>query len=61
MFMVPTGAAGKKFINKIARILNLWINDTPLKNNVLKAIHIIPALLIQRSRRSQKQEHILST
>lgn len=61
MFMVPTGAAGKKFINKIARILNLWITDTPLKNNVLKAIHIIPALLIQRSRRSQKQEHILST
>ena len=31
IFMVPTGSAGKKFIDEISRILNLWTNNTPLK------------------------------
>ena len=44
--MVPTGAAGKKFIDEIARLLNLWTNDTPLKNIALKATHVTPALLL---------------
>lgn len=33
IFMVPSGAADKKFINKIAGIRNLWTNDTVLKKN----------------------------
>lgn len=31
IFMVPLGAADKKFINEIAGIRNLWTNDTVLK------------------------------
>ena len=52
--MVPTGAAHKKFINEIAGILNFWTNDTPLKNNVLKAMHIMPALLLQKRGKKSK-------
>lgn len=33
IFMVPSGAADKKSINKIAGIRNLWTNDTVLKKN----------------------------
>ena len=46
--MVPTRAAGKIFIDEISRLLNLWTNDTPLKNTVLKAIHVMPALFQQK-------------
>ena len=43
MFMMPTRAAGKKLIDEISRLLNLWTNDTPLKNIALKGIHVMPA------------------
>ena len=36
IFMVPSGAADKKSINKIAGIRNLWTNDTVLKKNYWK-------------------------
>ena len=49
IFMVPTGAADKKITDQISRLLNLWTNDTSLKNIALKAINIMPALLLQKS------------
>ena len=58
--MVPTGAAaGKKFFDEISRILNLWTNNTPLKNIALKAIHVMPALLLQKpSQTSKAKDHL---
>ena len=56
--MVPTGGAGKKFINEIARLLNLWTNDTRLKKNILKEIYIIPALLLQKPSKSKARKHL---
>ena len=59
IFMVPTRAAGKKFIDDISRLLNLWTNDTPLKNIALKAIHVVPALLLQKpSKPSKAKDHL---
>ena len=46
--MVPSGGGDKKFIKEITRLINLWTNDSPLENIALKAIHIMPALLLQR-------------
>ena len=34
IFMVPTGAAGKKLMDEISRLLNLRTNNTPLKNSI---------------------------
>ena len=42
IFLLPTGAAGKKSINEITRIMYLWINDTPMKDIAFKAIHVMP-------------------
>ena len=57
--MVPTGAAGKKIIHQISRLLNLWTNDTSLKNIALKAIHIMPALLLKKSSKTSKaKDHL---
>ena len=59
MFIVPTGAAGKKFIDEISRLLNLWTNDTPLKNIALKAIYVMLALGLQKpSKTSNAKDHL---
>ena len=33
---------------KMCRLRLLWMNDTPRKNIALKAIHVRPALLLQK-------------
>ena len=48
LFMIPSGAVGKKYIEEITRLLKLWIHDSPLKSIALKAIHVMPALLLQK-------------
>ena len=56
--MVPTGSAGKKFIDEISKILNLWTNNTPLKNIALKANRVMPVLLLQKpSKTSKAKDH----
>ena len=52
IFMVPSGGGGKKFIKEITRLINLWTNNSPLENIALKAIHVMPALLLQKSNKN---------
>ena len=47
-FMVPTGASRKTFIDEITRLFDHWTNDTLLKSIALKAIYVMPALLLQK-------------
>ena len=49
------GAAGKNY-NDVARLLKLWINDTLLRNIALKAVHVMPALLLQKPSKSSKSK-----
>ena len=59
MFMVPSGGGGKKFIKEITRLINLWTDDSPLENIALKAIHVLPALLLQKSiKNSKAKDHV---
>ena len=59
MFLLPTGAAGKKFIAELTRLMYAWVNDTPMKNIALKAIHVMPALILQKpSKRSKAKDHL---
>ena len=37
LFLLPTGATWKSFINKMRRIINAWVYDTPIKDIALKA------------------------
>ena len=46
--MVPTGASRKTFIDEITRLFDHWTNDTLLKSIALKAIYVMPALLLQK-------------
>ena len=44
--MLPSGAAGRRFINELNRIVNLWTNKSPLKYVETKTIHAMPDLLM---------------
>ena len=47
-FLLPSGSAGKKFIREMTRLINAWNNNTALKNIALKAVMIMPSLLLQK-------------
>ena len=53
IFMVTTG---KEFIDEISKFLNLWTNNTPLKNIALTEIQVVPALLLQNQVKHQTQK-----
>ena len=60
LFMVPTGTAGKKFINEATKMLNFWTVNSPLKLIALKALHIMPALLLQKPSKTLKSKDHLA-
>ena len=61
LFMMPNGAPGEKYIKEITRLLKLWIQDLLLKSIALKAIHIMPALLLQKPSKNLKlKDHLVS-
>ena len=59
VFMLPSGAAGKRYVEEVTRLMKLWIQDTPLKSISLKAAHVMPALLLQKPSKSSKtKDHL---
>ena len=50
LLMMPSGATGKKYIEETTRLLKFWIQDSPRKSIALKAIHVMPSLLLQKPR-----------
>eukprot|EP00111_Clytia_hemisphaerica_P021772 TCONS_00064018-protein len=58
LFRLPSGNAGKRFIRELSRLINSWVEDSSIKTISLKAIMIMPALLLQKpSRKSKSKEH----
>ena len=59
LFMHPNGAAGKKFIREVTRLLNSWYENSALARISMKAVHIMPALLLQKpSSSSKSKDHV---
>ena len=57
---LPTGAAGKRFINEMMQN-SPWVYDTPIKNIALKALHVMPAWLMQKpTKNSKSKKHLQS-
>lgn len=54
IFMLPNGATGKEYIGEVTRLLNAWVDNSPIGIVSMKAIHIMPALLLQKHRRVPK-------
>ena len=59
LFMLPKGASGKEYIRELTRLVNEWVNDSPIKSCSLYAIHCMPALLLQKpSKTSKSKDHV---
>ena len=58
LFLLPSGIAGKQFIEECTRLINDWANNAPLKPIALKALMIMPSLLLQKvSKTSKAKDH----
>ena len=59
MFLIPSGAAVKAYINEITRLMNAWNNNSSIGNIALKALHLMPRLLLEKPRKTSKtKDHI---
>ena len=43
-------------LEEVTRLMKLWINDTLLRKMALKAVHVMPALLLQKPSKSSKSK-----
>ena len=58
LFLLPIEATGKRFINEITQMIHAWVYDTPIKDIPLKALHVMPAFLLQKpSKNSKSTDH----
>ena len=61
MFLLPTGKAGKSYIDEMTRLMNKWLHKVPTQNIAFKIIMIIPSLLLQNpSKSSKSKEHLIT-
>ena len=59
MLLLPSIAAGKAYITEVTRLVNAWNNNSPLADISIKAIHLMPGLLLQKSSKTLKmKDHI---
>ena len=59
LLMLPSGSAGKQFIEETTKLMNEWLYGSPLKDTAFKAILIMPRLLLQKpSKKSKSREHL---
>ena len=48
-------------MKELTRIINSWTNNSPLRTIAMKAIHVMPALLLQKpSKKSKSKDHMLA-
>ena len=59
LFLLPSGKAGIKFIDEDSRLMTEWLQYSPLKDIVFKAIIEMLNLLFQKlSQKSQSKDHL---
>lgn len=58
IFMIPSGLAGKKFIEETTRLITNWNNNSQIGNVSMKLLFVMPSLLLQKpSKSSKSKEH----
>ena len=59
LFLLPSGKAGKQYIDETTKLMNKWLQELPLKDIAFKAIMIMPNLLLQKpSKTSKAKDHL---
>ena len=59
LFLLPSGIAGKQYIDETTKLMNEWLQESPLKGITFKAIMIIPNLLLKKPlKNSEAKDHL---
>ena len=59
LFMLPKGSSGKDYIKELTRLINEWVAESPVRECAMYAIHVMPALLLQKpSKTSKSRDHV---
>ena len=59
LFLLPSGKAGKQYIDETTKLMNEWLQESPLKDIAFKDIMIMPNLLLQKPSKSSKaKDHL---
>ena len=62
MFEIPTGNAGKEFINELTNYVNQWCSKSPNRVIAIKIVMILPQLMLQRTslkaKSSENKRHL---
>ena len=56
LFLLPTAAVGKQFVEEMTRLVNCWTNKSDLETIALKALMIVPGLLLQKTSLNSKSK-----
>ena len=58
IFVLPSSKSRSCFIDETTRLTDAWVRGSPLKNITLKAVMIMPSLLLQKpSKDSKTKDH----
>ena len=61
LFLLPKGSSGKNYLRETTRLLNSWVEKSPLRQCAMTAIHVMPALLLQKpSKSSKSKDHVMA-
>ena len=61
LFLLPSGKAGRSFIDEIASLLKNWIAGAAFDNTAFKAVMVVPRLLSHKpSKNSKAKEHLIA-
>ena len=55
--MMPSGKAGKEYIDECTRSILEWVSDSQLQSIAIKALMIMPSLLFQKCSRNSKTKN----
>ena len=59
IFLLPSGAAGKSFIQELTRLLQAFANGSQMESIALKASFVMQILLLEKpSKKSKNKDHI---
>ena len=60
LFMMPSGKAGREYIDECTRLILEWVSDSQLQRIAIKALMIMPSLLFQKCSRNSKPKITLN-
>ena len=56
LFSIPSGSLGKQILEEMTRLINGWCSNGPSRKHCMKALMILPSLLLQKSSKSSKSK-----